>query len=462
MGRTTDLLEHENMDDNTTPEDMFDNTPDDNPDGSQDTPDGDALLADAAALADPVDVGFDGDTETDQLTDDDGEADAEAATNDLADADIEADADTVADAEAVWPQDEILGDAAAADPVAEPAASIPPPPNPYPSELDRLVRDPHATLGGVASGIAHRYGFEVALTRLAFILLILFSGGTAIAGYVLAWIVIPRATYWPPTPRHRSGRFSTRELGVGLTGLGALIGLAIGGGAAGSVLVPLALVGAGVWLLMQEPRTVTSTIPAPAPAGFGGMAATPQPAPVAQPGPAPMPGPAQAPAPAPVPVARRSRTRRFGLLALIGFGLLALLAVIAIPIILVVAVTTGNIDADFDEEFRFEPLTVEDVPNLINEDSGQLTLDLSALDPAEFDGRSEPLDVRIDQDAGEVIVIIPDGIDVDVDASTGAGDVRVFGRSDDGLFPEVLVDVADPDIDLTVDLNLGVIDVRRG
>lgn len=176
MGTPPQLLEHENMDDNTTSEDMNEHEPHDPQDEILDATDepsdgatdgaGDELLAAAAALDDPAET-----------------VDAPPM-------------DAAPEPETVWAQDDIHGTTTQ----EEPAATIPPPYVPD-TEADRLVRDPNATLGGVASGIAHRYGFEVALTRLAFILMILFSGGTAILGYLLAWIVIPRATYWPPIAR---------------------------------------------------------------------------------------------------------------------------------------------------------------------------------------------------------------------------------------------------------------------
>ena len=53
------------------------------------------------------------------------------------------------------------------DAFVDDGASTAPPPHfsSVPLE-DRLVRDPNATFGGVLSGIAHRYGWDVAITRL--------------------------------------------------------------------------------------------------------------------------------------------------------------------------------------------------------------------------------------------------------------------------------------------------------
>lgn len=68
-----------------------------------------------------------------------------------------------------------------------------------------LVRVPDVVLGGIASGIAHRYGWNIVLVRLVFLLVFLGSVLTsielfvfALICYLIAWTVIPRAEYWPP------------------------------------------------------------------------------------------------------------------------------------------------------------------------------------------------------------------------------------------------------------------------
>jgi phage shock protein PspC (stress-responsive transcriptional regulator) len=482
MGRTPALLEHENMDDNTTPDDMNEHDPHTEPqdeilDPTEDlgAPSADLDATDELPVADTDESTLDevsidatetvaASDETDET--DDGADDVQgddllAAAAALDDPEDTVDGDELGERpepESVWAQDEILGDSTAEEPVG---ATMPPPYAPV-GEADRLVRDPNATLGGVASGIAHRYGFEVALTRLAFVLVLLFSGGTALLGYLLAWIVIPRATYWPPAPRQRSGRFSTRELGIGLVGLGALVGLAIGGGAAGSVLVPLALVGGGVWLLMQEPRLVPAAVPmAAASVGGGVMTPPPPPAYTTAPG-ASVPPASGAPVPPPAPVPPRSRGRRVVKIGLIGGFLLALLAIIAIPIIIIVAIANSDFEVTTDRQVVSTPFTVDEIPSLINEEDAEIILDLRQLDIADFEGQDTPLDVRIDLDFGVVDVIVPDGIRVDVDAEALAGDVDVFDSSSDGLFNERIVRVDDPHLDLVIDVKAGEVDVRRG
>ena len=48
-------------------------------------------------------------------------------------------------------------------------------------------------IGGVASGIAETYGFDVALVRIACATLAVITFGTAVAAYFIGWAVIPDA-----------------------------------------------------------------------------------------------------------------------------------------------------------------------------------------------------------------------------------------------------------------------------
>ena len=135
-------------------------------------------------------------------------------------------------------------------PPPPPQSPLPPPPPPR----RRLVRDPYSRLGGVASGLAHHYGIDVSLVRIAFVLTA-FATGFGFLAYLLAWLVIPRADYWPPAGSTGSVRnLSGRELGIGLAIVGLLVALSLGSSGPGSILLPLALVGGGVWLLIQSPN----------------------------------------------------------------------------------------------------------------------------------------------------------------------------------------------------------------
>lgn len=135
--------------------------------------------------------------------------------------------------------DVLVDEAAWQAPQAPPAPYV----APTAAERNRLVRDPYASFGGVASGIAYRLGWNVALVRLAVLAIIVFTGGAAIPLYLIAWLVIPRALVWPPvggTPV--AGRNGGRGLGIvalltaGLIALTALVAIPVGVVAIGAAL----------------------------------------------------------------------------------------------------------------------------------------------------------------------------------------------------------------------------------
>jgi phage shock protein C len=51
--------------------------------------------------------------------------------------------------------------------------------------------------GGVCSGLAQHYGWDVIAVRLIWVFCVFF-GGTGVLAYILAWIVIPEAPYALP------------------------------------------------------------------------------------------------------------------------------------------------------------------------------------------------------------------------------------------------------------------------
>jgi len=74
---------------------------------------------------------------------------------------------------------------------------MPPAAGPAPAGPRPLLRDPNTRLGGVASGVAHYFGLDVALVRLLFVVFTLMAGWGILA-YVAAWIIVPKADTWPP------------------------------------------------------------------------------------------------------------------------------------------------------------------------------------------------------------------------------------------------------------------------
>lgn len=346
--------------------------------------------------------------------------------------------------------------------------TLPPPPQQYATSPRRLVRDPYARFSGVASGLAHYLGLEVRLVRVTIIVLTLFSGGLVIPAYLLAWLLMPRATVWPPAPT------SDNVLkGIGIDGPAKTIALAvlaitavgILGGADGpfSIVITLSLILAGIWVLNQRPAPAmagaapaASSVGAPSFGTYGDPGQTP-------PGPGTVPPPpnsrdwAQQHA-----VPRRSGGRRFLRGAFIGTVILVPLMIIggAAALFFVVADTDANgfsIDAG-DVDVR--PLNSADLLNSYETDLGSITLDLTALDDSMFD--SGPVDVKVQADLGDIDVIVPEDLSVLVDAQVDAGDIRIFDQQSDGFDAELNVaDGGRPSVHLDIQADLGSIEVKR-
>ncbi len=137
---------------------------------------------------------------------------------------------------------------------------------------------------------------------------------------------------------------------------------------------------------------------------------------------------------------------------LIALGLVAALA------------TAGSVVGSSigDERRDYAPTTAGDVQESYDFGAGRFTLDLSDVSDVEaLDGR----DISIDGVGGEVEVIVPDGMDVDVRAQVVGGDIRLFDQRADG-FDRTLTAFRDagdgvPDMSITIDLVGGTITVRE-
>lgn len=104
-----------------------------------------------------------------------------------------------------------------------------------------VAREPDGSvLGGVAAGLGHALGVDPTFVRLIFALLT-FAGGSGIALYVGGWLLLPVRGAPPPTPRRLA-------FGVGALIAGGSLALS-GLGLADSLVWPVALIGAGIFLL---------------------------------------------------------------------------------------------------------------------------------------------------------------------------------------------------------------------
>jgi phage shock protein C len=69
----------------------------------------------------------------------------------------------------------------------------------------QLVRPRYPRVfGGVCSGLALHYGWDITTVRLLWVLCVLFAG-TGVLAYIIAWIVIPEAPYVLPDSNTGSG-----------------------------------------------------------------------------------------------------------------------------------------------------------------------------------------------------------------------------------------------------------------
>lgn len=127
---------------------------------------------------------------------------------------------------------------------------------------------------------------------------------------------------------------------------------------------------------------------------------------------------------------------------------------------------TGTVDEygwNRPERVDVAPASAADLRDSYRMLAGSTVIDLTRIDDLdELDGRT--LEVRAE--AGEVRVIVPDGLDVDVAALVSVGgEIDVDGVRDEGPSPEVVtqIDGGDdaPDLTLDIELSVGRIDVRQ-
>ena len=150
--------------------------------------------------------------------------------------------------------------------------------SPGASSAGLLRRDREAGwLGGVAAGIARRYGVDVSLVRLAFVVATA-AGGAGIAAYALGWLLIPTGDSGPSRVRITTGRAAVEvALGTGLLLVAVLLTFrALGIWLSDAIVWPLVLIvsgGALIWRqsmgAREEPRPAEVARPRAAEADAG-------------------------------------------------------------------------------------------------------------------------------------------------------------------------------------------------
>lgn len=293
--------------------------------------------------------------------------------------------------------------------------------------------------------------------RLVFVLALFASFGTAIFFYLIAWVIVPRATVWPPpTISQPSGGFSNRDIGIGLAVLGALTFTAVSGGSAGAIFVPLALVGGGVWLLSQAPREADylATVPGPTDPSSQTFATSPA------------PSFATPPPPVSYAVAPRSRRRKwFTRILLAMLGLIFLLFVAGTAFIAGFGSFSNNgfqINID-NNEIGFErhkPDSLAELDRIIQLDIGGVSIDLSDIPDSEWAALTSPIDLDVRIDEGEVKLVIPDDVNFQIDAVVRTGSIAQTeeGRFIDTTRGQIAIG-ADQTVELTKEDSQSVIDI---
>lgn len=410
-----------------------------------------------------------------------------------------------------------------------PDAPAGPPPGPHDGprvsrdeirDLARLRRSrTDRKIAGVAGGIARHLDIDPLLVRVALVVLVFF-GGASLLVYAAVWLLVPE----DGSDRARIN-LDDRTRGVVLIVVGVLAALALVGDSWGAIRFPwpLAVLGLLVlWLVTRDgsrhrPTATTPAYPAPAyptpaystpaypaPAVPGEPAAPADPAaPITPSAPAP---PAVAWAPPP-PDPRRRGPRLFGAtLALVATALGALgmvdlagadlpaaaypaLAVTVCGAVLVLGafwgraggvILLGLVSAlvlvvtaagdhwghrwggDWGDRTVTAPTSAAALASSYSFDAGNETYDLRGITRiADLDGRV----LAIDGTAGDVRVLVPEGLAVVVDARIdGPGSVDAFGRHADGWGVDQVVhhgDTADPELRVVVNLSIGHVEVAQ-
>jgi phage shock protein PspC (stress-responsive transcriptional regulator) len=378
------------------------------------------------------------------------------------------------------------------------------------SQLRRSRTD--RKVAGVAGGLGRHLNIDPTILRVVFVVLCFFGG----AGFVLygaAWLFVPEDG---DNDAKIATNPSTRN--VLLIGAAVLAGLLLLGDSWGGFWFPwpLAIIALVVFLVLmnrdnrmntapsgqapghQPPQGGTSTLPAAHPTGTEPTVEySPQP-----PAPPWMPPTQQAYQP-PAPKPDRGPKLFWFTLALVAVALGSLglydvsggsvvgsaypaLALTVVGVMLVVGAWVGraggliflgvvaaialaissavvNTDFDGDRQIDAAPLSAAQVRDSYDVPAGSIHVDLSDVQDVEaLDGRS----IDLEANAGEIVVTVPEGVDVDVVADVSlAGEVEVFGERSDGadVHMERSLDggTTAPNLELDIQLLVGSIEVRQ-
>lgn len=396
-------------------------------------------------------------------------------------------------------------------PVDEAPAPPPPPPPAPPPTPPPLVRPQNGRVfRGVCLAAARATGTDPVLWRVLVVVLALF-GGTGLVLYLAGWLLIPEEGA-PESDAQRLVRGQSVSSGavLALVALAVLAVFVVLDGGRG--LVPLVVVGVLAWLVLRSRASTsgagwpsTAAPPAgPGPgapvAGWGGPPSWTDPSPAGAGAPAWGPPPGAYPPTPPPPKPPRSPLAALTLsaVALVVGGLLlagalglpgvtaervlaaALLVtgaglfvgarwgrargLIALAVVLGLALgAVSGVDQRLDTSAG-ERTWVVDGPARHSLGAGSAVLDLRPLAGTQ----SRNIDVEASIGVGELVVLVPDDLRVELNANVGLGELDVEDgtqRSEGGpaLSREAALGPVGPrNVRLDVRVGLGELEVRRG
>ena len=158
----------------------------------------------------------------------------------------------------------------------------------------------------------------------------------------------------------------------------------------------------------------------------------------------------------------------FGLaLAVLGVGLvvgtwwgrarmLIMLGILLLPIALLASYVSAPLEGGIGEQ-RYTPMHPGELQDEYRLTGGQLVVDLTQVD------LTEPVEVTASVAFGELVVLLPEEVAGEVDATVGAGTYYILGASQSGteLENRSVLDGTGPDVTLALDAGVGSIRVFR-
>lgn len=363
-------------------------------------------------------------------------------------------------------------------------APAPPPTEATPGGPLRLTRSrSDRKLAGVCGGLGAYTGVDPVVFRVVIAVSALL-GGVGLVAYVLAWIVVPEAPDGPERAVSRSQPARLDLVALVVVGLAALHLLSQPWGRGGFRIdfAPLLLIGAAIWWWRRDrdQRPVNHDVTPTTIHASGGDVPADQ---LVGSSAAPDPAAARLPrltfsavvltagvfatlAAAGVAVNPTVALATCLLVAAVGLvasawygtrgGLIALCAILAVATI-VSSVVSVPLRGGVGER-TWNPSSAAELRDRYRLGAGEARLDLTQLDDLD-----EVRRVKVSVGVGELRVLVPAGIAVDVTARAGLGDLRILGRDNEGVGAEVDRSVdgdGDSEGRLVLDLQVGAGEIR--